>query len=143
MRESSREQNNSDDKAAASESNEQVQHQQFGCDRVVIVRDQESKARLPLFMKNMLCLTVYECKGLEFEEVVLFNFFQDSQCKGQWDLLKDIVISQKVTKRRDNTEFLDFEMLEAEEAAPIAPQKIGSEKVMIDTRGKGYDPAAD
>lgn len=34
-------------------------------------------------------------------------------------------------------------MLEAEEAAPIAPQKIGSEKVMIDTRGKGYDPAAD
>jgi len=33
-------------------------------------------------MRNMLCLTVYECKGLEFDEVILFNFFQDSKCSG-------------------------------------------------------------
>ena len=54
-------------------------------------------------MRNMLCLTVYECKGLEFDEVILFNFFQDSQCIGQWNLLNDVIAY-----------FLDFEMLEAD-----------------------------
>ena len=47
----------------------------FGASQVVIVRDQDQKKNLPEFMKNMLCLTVYECKGLEFDDVILFNFF--------------------------------------------------------------------
>jgi len=38
----------------------------------------------------MLCLTVYEAKGLEFDDVILFNFFEDSKCGNQWMLLKDI-----------------------------------------------------
>ena len=67
-------------------------------------------------MRNMLCLTVYECKGLEFDEVILFNFFQDSSCVGQWNLLNDISTSQKIVKQHDIAEFLDFEMLEAKEA---------------------------
>ena len=33
------------------------------------------KKNLPEFMKNMLCLTVYEVKGLEFDDVILYNFF--------------------------------------------------------------------
>ena len=65
-------------------------------------------------MRNMLCLTVYECKGLEFDEVILFNFFQDSQCIGQWNLLNDVIASQKIVKRKELADFLDFEMLEAD-----------------------------
>ena len=48
---------------------------------MIIVRDQESKERIPEFMKDLLCLTIYEAKGLEFDDVILFNFFQDSKCE--------------------------------------------------------------
>ena len=67
-------------------------------------------------MRNMLCLTVYECKGLEFDEVILFNFFQDSKCVNQWKLLNDVVSEERVIKRQTNADFLDFEMLEVPEA---------------------------
>jgi DNA helicase IV len=54
---------------------------QFGCSQVIIVREQESKSKIPEFLSNMLCLTVYEAKGLEFDDVILFNFFEDSKCE--------------------------------------------------------------
>ena len=100
----------------------------------------------------MLCLTVYECKGLEFDEVILFNFFQDSKCLNQWKLLNDIVFSQQAIKKSKETEFLDFEMLEAQEVeedfAVVNHDKIGKNgeeqkkeqdlepgQMMIDTSG--------
>ena len=53
----------------------------FGASQVIIVRDQHVKEQLPEFMKSMLCLTVYESKGLEFDDVILFNFFAMSEIK--------------------------------------------------------------
>jgi len=70
----------------------------FGCNQVVIVRDQETKASLPLFLKQALCLTVYEAKGLEFDDVILYNFFKQSPASNQYRLLKDIEICKD--KRR-------------------------------------------
>jgi hypothetical protein len=52
---------------------------EFGCDQVVIVRNQESKNTLPDLLKHALCLTVYEAKGLEFEDVILYNFFTETE----------------------------------------------------------------
>ena len=86
----------------------------------------------------MLCLTVYECKGLEFDEVILFNFFQDSKCVSQWKLLNDVVASEKVVKRKTDIDFLDFEMLEAAEADAndeLEPQNAK----LIDTSGTGQN----
>jgi len=41
----------------------------------------------------MLCLTVYEAKGLEFDDVIVFNFFKDSMVKASdWKLLNDATI---------------------------------------------------
>ena len=51
---------------------------EFGSEMVVIVRDQEAKRRLPTELKHALCLTVYEVKGLEFDDVFIYNFFTDS-----------------------------------------------------------------
>ena len=89
----------------------------FGCDRVVIVRDQESKANVPDFLKNVLCLTVYEAKGLEFDEVILFNFFTDTKCPSQWKLLNEVAIEQQVKQKKIEVDFLDFDMLDATEAS--------------------------
>mmetsp|Transcript_18086 Transcript_18086/g.22611 ORF Transcript_18086/g.22611 Transcript_18086/m.22611 type:complete len:107 (-) Transcript_18086:80-400(-) len=42
-------------------------------------------------MKTMLCLTVYESKGLEFDDVILFNFFAMGEIKSNlWKLLNQI-----------------------------------------------------
>jgi DNA helicase IV len=41
----------------------------------------------------MLCLTVYEAKGLEFDDVIVFNFFHDSLIKSSdWKLLNEASI---------------------------------------------------
>ena len=52
---------------------------QFGCNQVLIVRDQAAKESVPDIFKNMLCLSVYEAKGLEFDDVILYNFFHLSR----------------------------------------------------------------
>lgn len=51
---------------------------EFGCNQVILVRDQASKAKVPTLFSNALILTIYESKGLEFDDVFLFNFFADS-----------------------------------------------------------------
>lgn len=44
----------------------------------------------------MLCLTVYESKGLEFDEVILYNFFDyGSADRGHWKLLNDVALQAK------------------------------------------------
>ena len=81
----------------------------------MIVRDQESKARVPEFMREMLCLTVYEAKGLEFDEVILFNFFQDAKCRLDWKLLTSVSTIQVENEANKKVNFVDFESLEVAE----------------------------
>ena len=42
------------------------------------LRKQAAKANLPLELQSALALTIFEAKGLEFDDVFLFNFFADS-----------------------------------------------------------------
>ena len=62
---------------------------EFGCNQVIIVRNQESKANLPSVLKHALCLTVYEAKGLEFDDVILYNFFTETEAEpALWAVLR-------------------------------------------------------
>jgi DNA helicase IV len=61
----------------------------------VIVRDQSQKEELPRCLQNMLCLTVYEAKGLEFDDVILYNFFNSGEVKAQtWKIINDVELTQ-------------------------------------------------
>jgi hypothetical protein len=52
---------------------------EFGADQVIIVRDDEAKKQLKkLINKAGLVMTVFEAKGMEFNDVLLYNFFNDS-----------------------------------------------------------------
>ena len=51
---------------------------EFGAHQVVLVRDQHAKLSLPGELQSALVLTVFEAKGLEFDDVFLYNFFTDS-----------------------------------------------------------------
>ena len=49
--------------------------------QVIIVVNDEARRHLPREMKMAIQLTIYEAKGLEFDDILLYNFFKDSQVK--------------------------------------------------------------
>lgn len=62
-------------------------------------------------LQHALCLTVYECKGLEFEDVILYNFFNDApqNVQEQWKLLNLLQVERiakpkKVEKKIDEAD---------------------------------------
>ena len=70
---------------------------QFGCNQVIIVKNEESKERVSKLYKHALCLTIIEAKGLEFDDVVLFDFFNDSIASINWEkLVSYIDIDEKI-----------------------------------------------
>ncbi|GJY39000.1 UvrD-like helicase, ATP-binding domain, P-loop containing nucleoside triphosphate hydrolase [Tanacetum coccineum] len=60
----------------------------FGADQVILVRDDCAKTEICESVgKNALVLTILECKGLEFQDVLLYNFFGTSPLKEQWRVI--------------------------------------------------------
>ena len=51
---------------------------EFGAHQVVLVQSKEAKEKLPSILKGAIVLTIFESKGLEFDDVLLYNFFHDS-----------------------------------------------------------------
>ncbi|KAH0704227.1 hypothetical protein KY285_018505 [Solanum tuberosum] len=57
----------------------------FGAEQVILVRDESAKQEVyGLVGQKALILTIVECKGLEFEDVLLYNFFSSSPLGNQW-----------------------------------------------------------
>ena len=51
---------------------------EFGAHQAVLVRNQAAKERLPAEFASALKLTIFEAKGLEFDDVFVVDFFEDS-----------------------------------------------------------------
>ena len=51
---------------------------EFGAHQVIIVQSKDARDRLPDILKGAIVMTVFEAKGLEFDDVLLYNFFTDS-----------------------------------------------------------------
>ncbi|KAL8732005.1 MAG: hypothetical protein Q9181_004094 [Wetmoreana brouardii] len=61
----------------------------FGAEQAIIVRDPDTKVQLQAELGDKaLVLTILQSKGMEFEDVFLWNFFTDSPCPGGWRCLK-------------------------------------------------------
>ena len=52
---------------------------EFGANQAVLVTNENAKKALPEELKHAISLTIFESKGLEFNDVLLFNFFKNSQ----------------------------------------------------------------
>ena len=58
---------------------------EFGAEQCMIVRDENARSTIPVELKNSgLICTIVESKGLEFNDVLLYNFFKDSPCADAW-----------------------------------------------------------
>ncbi|KAE8038056.1 hypothetical protein FH972_010602 [Carpinus fangiana] len=60
----------------------------FGAEQVILVRDDHVQKEITNYVgKQALVLTIVECKGLEFQDVLLYNFFGSSPLKNQWRVI--------------------------------------------------------
>ncbi|XP_068008818.1 TPR and ankyrin repeat-containing protein 1 [Melanerpes formicivorus] len=60
---------------------------EFGAHQVVLVANETAKERIPEELNLALVLTIYEAKGLEFDDVLLYNFFTDSEANKEWKII--------------------------------------------------------
>jgi ATP-dependent exoDNAse (exonuclease V) beta subunit len=54
---------------------------EFGAHQVILVVSDEVRDSLPEELSLALVMTIYEAKGLEFDDVLIYNFFKDSQVR--------------------------------------------------------------
>ncbi|XP_068331789.1 uncharacterized protein [Pyrus communis] len=67
----------------------------FGAEQVILVRDDDARKEVSKFVgKHALVLTIVECKGLEFQDVLLYNFFGSSPMKTKWRVIYDYMKDQ-------------------------------------------------
>ncbi|GJY16702.1 UvrD-like helicase, ATP-binding domain, P-loop containing nucleoside triphosphate hydrolase [Tanacetum coccineum] len=60
----------------------------FGAEQVILVRDERAKTEICEYVgRQALVLTILECKGLEFHDVLLYNCFGTSPLKDQWRVI--------------------------------------------------------
>jgi hypothetical protein len=57
---------------------------EFGAQQVVLVRNEDAREALPEELRAGLVMTIFEAKGLEFDDVILYNFFADSPAEKEW-----------------------------------------------------------
>ena len=51
---------------------------EFGAHQVILVQSKKTRDNLPSILKGAIVFTVFEAKGLEFDDVLLYDFFKDS-----------------------------------------------------------------
>nr|XP_033786416.1 TPR and ankyrin repeat-containing protein 1 isoform X2 [Geotrypetes seraphini]XP_033786417.1 TPR and ankyrin repeat-containing protein 1 isoform X2 [Geotrypetes seraphini] len=64
---------------------------EFGAHQVILVANEMAKDKIPEELSLALVLTIYEAKGLEFDDVLLYNFFTDSEAGKEWRVISSFV----------------------------------------------------
>ena len=60
-------------------SQRQTSQIEFGAHQAILVANEQAREHIPEELSLGLVLTIFEAKGLEFDDILLFNFFKDSQ----------------------------------------------------------------
>ncbi|KAM3369930.1 hypothetical protein ACQJBY_017667 [Aegilops geniculata] len=82
----------------------------FGAEQVILVRDDATKKQIiDLIGKQALVLTIVECKGLEFQDVLLYNFFGSSPLRNKWRVLYGYMKDKDIIAHSEGISHPDFE----------------------------------
>lgn len=79
----------------------------LGARQAVLVRSDAARRSLPPFLRRAgnLVITIPESKGLEFDDVVLFNFWSDSVAQKEWmaleNYLEDVQRARETSSSQD------------------------------------------
>ncbi|VDI43180.1 Hypothetical predicted protein [Mytilus galloprovincialis] len=75
---------------------------EFGAHQAILVVNDKARDNIPEEMKSGLILTLYEAKGLEFDDVLLYNIFTDSEATKEWRVVLSFL--EKLVKKASNNE---------------------------------------
>ncbi|XP_033629676.1 TPR and ankyrin repeat-containing protein 1-like isoform X2 [Asterias rubens] len=62
---------------------------EFGAHQVILVANEDAIEKLPAELQVGLVMTIFEAKGLEFDDVLLYNFFKDSPADKEWRVITE------------------------------------------------------
>ncbi|URE01433.1 UvrD/REP helicase N-terminal domain [Musa troglodytarum] len=83
----------------------------FGAEQVILVRDTVTKEQIfDQIGKQALVLTILECKGLEFQDVLLYNFFGTSPLKKKWRVTYEYMKHRDILEPSVSRTFPSFEL---------------------------------
>ncbi|CAG8520792.1 11613_t:CDS:10, partial [Gigaspora margarita] len=67
-------------------------HIEFGAKQIIIVRDDDDKeVVMKLVGEAAMVETVFDCKGMEFDVVLLYNFFKNSPARKKWRVIHSVL----------------------------------------------------
>ncbi|XP_037382087.1 TPR and ankyrin repeat-containing protein 1 isoform X2 [Talpa occidentalis] len=98
---------------------------EFGAHQVILVANEIAKEKIPEELGLALVLTVYEAKGLEFDDVLLYNFFTDSEAYKEWKIISSFTPSS--SDSRDGNQPLIQVPLEKPSSAQGRPLVVNPE----------------
>ncbi|KAK3101278.1 hypothetical protein FSP39_002361 [Pinctada imbricata] len=95
-------------------------HIEFGAHQAILVVNDAARENIPEELQLGLILTIYEAKGLEFDDILLYNFFHDSQANKEWRVITEYLErlysthTEKTTKAMSESSLveLDAEILQ-------------------------------
>ncbi|BFZ21228.1 hypothetical protein BsWGS_24267 [Bradybaena similaris] len=104
-------------------SKRKTSHIEFGAHQAILVVNEKAKAELPEELGHGIVLTIFESKGLEFDDILIYNFFKDSHAKKEWRVVTDFLIkSVKAEATRDSMNGLveiDADVLAQNKTRPL------------------------
>ncbi|KAJ0038634.1 hypothetical protein Pint_21978 [Pistacia integerrima] len=81
----------------------------FGAEQVILVRDDCARKVISDYVGNQaLVLTIVESKGLEFQDVLLYNFFGSPHLKNQWRVIYEYMKEQNLLDSTSPRSFPSF-----------------------------------
>ncbi|XP_074641148.1 TPR and ankyrin repeat-containing protein 1-like [Tubulanus polymorphus] len=97
-------------------------HIEFGAHQTILVANDEARKNLPMELSHGLVLTIFESKGLEFDDVLLYNFFKDSQAHKEWRVVREFIDEQVKKQKADkninsNLKVVDLDVFKRSDAS--------------------------
>ncbi|XP_067665654.1 uncharacterized protein [Haliotis asinina] len=108
--------------------NRKASHIEFGAHQAILVVNDDAKEKMPdMLSRHSIVLTIYESKGLEFDDILLYNFFTDSQATKEWRVvttfLESLAAQPHCEEQAENLHIIDAEML----SQPNRPRALAFE----------------
>ena len=103
--------------------------------QVWIVRDEECKHELQAKVPGALVLTILQAKGMEFEDVILFNYFTDTKSRISWRFFEKCLQVRMV----DEPEFKESEFFKGQIAYSVKKPEGGYTRVYIERESGDFE----
>ncbi|XP_064597504.1 TPR and ankyrin repeat-containing protein 1-like [Liolophura sinensis] len=94
---------------------------EFGAHQAIVVLNEAARSSIPEELRAGLVLTIEESKGLEFDDILLYNFFKDSDANDEWRIVTSYL--HRLATARD----------EPQAAGPSTPAPVEIDQEAIQT----------